>query len=123
MLVDNDTLEKYFQVQTCAVHCEDELPLSNLEKYKAEFGEDIPVTAHILSDLKKLVIFLLQRRSLLPKKQARVACFHLSTAKEMSLFTNKIPWKKENYCEVCIHHLWFTNEDYATKNLINGTQP
>jgi dihydroorotase len=61
-----------------AVHCEDEATIkSNLEKYKAEFGEDIPVTAHILSDLKKLVIFLLQRRSLLPKKQARVCMFFI----------------------------------------------
>jgi dihydroorotase len=45
--------------------------------------------------------------------------FHLSTAKEMDLFTNKIPLEDKKITEVCIHHLWFTNDDYATKgNLI-----
>ena len=46
--------------------------------------------------------------------------FHLSTAKELDLFTNKIPLEeKQITAEVCIHHLWFSDEDYATKgNLI-----
>jgi hypothetical protein len=26
--------------------------------------------------------------------------------------------QKKITAEVCIHHLWFTNDDYATKNLI-----
>jgi dihydroorotase len=37
----------------------------------------------------------------------------------MDLFTNKIPLEQKKItAEVCIHHLWFTNDDYATKNLI-----
>src|SRR5690606_8670507 len=42
------------------------------------------------------------------------------TAIETELFTNKIPLEdKKITAEVCVHHLWFTNEDYATKgNLI-----
>jgi dihydroorotase len=45
--------------------------------------------------------------------------FHLSTAKEMDLFTNKIPLEQKKItAEVCIHHLWFTNDDYAQGNLI-----
>jgi dihydroorotase len=36
----------------------------------------------------------------------------------MDLFTNKIPLeKKQITAEVCIHHLWFTNDDYATKGI------
>jgi dihydroorotase len=46
--------------------------------------------------------------------------FHISTAKELDLFTNDIPLEdKKITAEVCIHHLWFSDEDYATKgNLI-----
>jgi dihydroorotase len=33
----------------------------------------------------------------------------------MDLFTNKIPLEQKKITEVCIHHLWFTNDDYATR--------
>jgi dihydroorotase len=51
---------------------------------------------------------------------ARLHVFHISTAKELDLFTNKIPLEqKQITAEVCIHHLWFSDEDYLTKgNLI-----
>jgi dihydroorotase len=60
----------------------------------------------------------------LAKKQVLDCIFHLLPQKEMELFTNKIPLEdKKITAEVCIHHLWLTNDDYATKgNLINGTQ-
>ena len=47
--------------------------------------------------------------------------FQLSTGKETKLFLNKIPLKdKKITAEVCIHHLWFSDEDYKTKGtLIN----
>ena len=46
--------------------------------------------------------------------------FHVSTAKETELFTNKIPLEdKKITAEVCVHHLWFTDKDYDTRgNLI-----
>ena len=41
---------------------------------------------------------------------------HISTAKELALFTNKIPLKEKKItAEACIHHLWFSDEDYKTK--------
>jgi dihydroorotase len=41
---------------------------------------------------------------------------HISTAKELSLFTNKIPLKEKLITsEACIHHLWFSDDDYKTK--------
>jgi dihydroorotase len=43
--------------------------------------------------------------------------FSFIFAKEMDLFTNKIPLEKKITAEVCIHHLWFTNDDYATKGI------
>jgi dihydroorotase len=125
MLVDNEAvLEKIFSCTSMliAVHCEDETTIkNNLEKYKEEFGEDIPVTAHHLIRSEEACYISSSKAVALAKKTgARLHVFHLSTAKEMELFTNKIPLEdKKITAEVCIHHLWFTNDDYATKgNLI-----
>ena len=121
MLVDNEeTLEKIFSStkMLIAVHCEDETTIkNNLEKYKAEFGDDIPVTAHHLIRSEEACYISSSKAIALAKKTgARLHVFHLSTAKEMELFTNKIPLEdKMITAEVCVHHLWFSNEDYATK--------
>jgi dihydroorotase len=121
MLVDNEaTLEKIFSStkMLIAVHCEDEGTIkTNLEKYKAEYGDDIPVTAHhLIRSEEACYISSSKAISLAKKTGARLHVFHLSTAKEMELFSNKIPLdEKQITAEVCIHHLWFTNEDYATK--------
>ena len=121
MLVDNEaTLEKIFSStkMLIAVHCEDEATIkANLEKYKAEFGEDIPVTMHHLIRSEDACYISSSKAIALAKKTgARLHVFHLSTAKEMELFSNKIPLaEKQITAEVCIHHLWFSNEDYATK--------
>lgn len=125
MLVDNEAvLEKIFSStpMLIAVHCEDEQTIKdNLEKYKAEYGEDVPVTVHHLIRSEEACYISSSKAVALAKKTgARLHIFHLSTAKEMELFTNKIPLEEKKItAEVCIHHLWFTNEDYATKgNLI-----
>ncbi|MBW4359421.1 dihydroorotase [Flavobacterium taihuense] len=125
MLVDNEAvLEKIFSCTSMliAVHCEDETTVkNNLEKYKEEYGEDVPVTAHHLIRSEEACYISSSKAVALAKKTgARLHVFHLSTAKEMELFTNKIPIEdKKITAEVCVHHLWFTNEDYATKgNLI-----
>jgi dihydroorotase len=58
-----------------------------------------------------LLFVFFQSNSIGKKTGARLHVFHLSTAKEMELFTNKIPLEeKQITAEVCIHHLWFTNE-------------
>lgn len=125
MLVDNqEALEKIFSStkMLIAVHCEDEGTIrANLERYKAEFGEDIPVEYHHLIRSEEACYLSSSKAiELAQKTGARLHVFHLSTAKEMSLFTNKIPLEeKQITAEVCIHHLWFTDADYKTKgNLI-----
>lgn len=125
MLVDNEAvLEKIFSStpMLIAVHCEDETTIkNNLEKYKAEYGENVPVTAHHLIRSEEACYISSSKAIALAKKTgARLHIFHLSTAKEMSLLTNKTPLEdKKITAEVCIHHLWFTDDDYATKgNLI-----
>jgi dihydroorotase len=121
MLVDNEAvLEKIFSCTSMliAVHCEDETTIkNNLEKFKEEYGEDIPVTAHHLIRSEEACYISSSKAVALAKKTgARLHVFHLSTAKEMELFTNKIPLEdKKITAEVCVHHLWFTNDDYETK--------
>lgn len=125
MLVDNEeVLEKIFSStpMLIAVHCEDETTIkNNLEKYKAEYGQDIPTKFHYLIRSEEACYISSSKAVALAKKTgARLHVFHLSTAKEMDLFTNKIPLEQKKItAEVCIHHLWFTNEDYDKKgNLI-----
>ncbi|WP_374551428.1 dihydroorotase [Flavobacterium sp.] len=121
MLVDNpETLEKIFSStkMLIAVHCEDENTIkTNLEKYKSQYGDDIPVKFHHLIRSEEACYLSSSNAIELAKKTgARLHVFHLSTAKEMELFTNKIPLEeKQITAEVCIHHLWFTDEDYQTK--------
>ncbi|QRM88364.1 dihydroorotase [Lacinutrix sp. WUR7] len=121
MLVDNpEVLEKIFSSTKLliAVHCEDEATIkNNLAKYMEEFGEDIPIKHHpdIRSE-EACYISSSKAIELAKKTGARLHVFHLSTAKETSLFTNKIPLKdKKITAEVCVHHLWFTDEDYDAK--------
>ena len=125
MLVDNpEALEKIFSStkMLIAVHCEDETTIKkNLERYKLQFGEDIPVECHhLIRSTEACYISSSNAITLAKKTGARLHIFHLSTAKEMELFTNKIPLEeKQITAEVCVHHLWFSDEDYKTKgNLI-----
>ncbi|MBF4517391.1 dihydroorotase [Flavobacterium sp. ANB] len=121
MLVDNEaTLERIFSStpMLIAVHCEDETTIqNNLAIFKEQYGEDIPVTAHhLIRSAEACYISSSKAVALAKKTGARLHIFHLSTAKEMELFTNKIPLEdKKITAEVCVHHLWFTDEDYKTK--------
>jgi len=121
MLVDNpETLENIFSntKMLIAVHCEDEATIkANTQKYLDQYGEDIPVKFHHLIRSEEACYKSSSKAVELAKKTgARLHVFHLSTAKEMELFSNDIPLKdKKITAEVCVHHLTFTNEDYDTK--------
>jgi dihydroorotase len=129
MLVDNpEALEKIFSStkMLIAVHCEDEATIkNNLEQYKAEFGDNIPMNKHHLIRSEDACYLSSSKAIELAKKTgARLHVFHLSTAKETDLFTNKIPLEeKQITAEVCIHHLWFTDADYDTKGSLIKWNP
>ena len=125
MLVNSEeSLEKIFSSTKLliAVHSEDETTVkANLEKFKTEYGDDIPVQCHpLIRSVEACYKSTVKVIALAKKTGARLHVFHLSTAKEMDLFTNKIPLEeKQITAEVCIHHLWFSDKDYDTKgNLI-----
>lgn len=129
MLVDNpETLENIFSrtKMLIAVHCEDEATIrKNTEKYKSEYGDDIPVKFHHLIRSEEACYKSSSKAiELAEKTGARLHVFHLSTAKETALFRNDIPLKdKKITAEVCVHHLTFTNEDYETKGSLIKWNP
>lgn len=121
MLVDDEAvLEKIFSStkMVISVHCEDEETVKdNLAKYLEEYGEDIPIEMHPKIRSEEACYLSSSKAIELAKKTgARLHVFHLSTAKETKLFSNKKPLKdKKITAEVCVHHLWFNEEDYKTK--------
>lgn len=121
MLVDNmATLEGFFsKIPTLiATHCEfDPLVKENQKRIIEEYGEDLPAYFHpIIRNEEACYKSSSMAVELAKKHKTRLHVLHISTAKELSLFTNKIPLKdKLITAEACIHHLWFSDEDYKTK--------
>jgi dihydroorotase len=99
-----------------AVHCEDEsLIRANLLYYKQKFGENIPVAMHpnIRSGeaCYKSSSFAV---ALAREHGTRLHVLHISTEKELELFDSVASVEKKNItAEVCIHHLWFDQQDYS----------
>ena len=118
MLVDNHkVLQQIFaEVDTLiATHCEKEdIIKANIEHYKKEFGEDIPIDYHskIRSD-EACYVSSAEAIELADKYGAKLHVLHLSTAREMALLSDLPIKDKKITGEVCVHHLWFTDDDYA----------
>ena len=121
MLVDNEAvLEKIFSStkMIISVHCEDEATIrKNTATFIEKYGEDIPIKCHPMIRSEEACYLSSSKAIELAKKTgARLHIFHLSTAKETALFRNDIPLEeKQITAEVCIHHLWFSDEDYEKK--------
>lgn len=121
MLVDDEaTLRKIFSSTdlVISVHCEDEPTVkANLAAHIAQYGEDIPIAKHpIIRSHEACYISSSKAIALAKETGARLHVFHLSTAIETELFDNTIPLKdKKITAEVCVHHLWFSADDYAAK--------
>lgn len=129
MLVDDpDTLEEIFskvKMPIC-VHCEDEKTIrENTEEYRIQYGDDIPVKFHhLIRSAEACYLSSSKAVELAKKTGARLHIYHLSTARETELFRNDIPLKEKKItAEVCVHHLWFTNEDYDTKGSLIKWNP
>lgn len=121
MLIDNkNSIEEIFSIVNIPIsaHCEDEKTIKlNSKKLRAIYGEDIPIEFH--PKIRSVEACFKSSKfaiDLAKKTGARLNVFHISTAKEIELFENKVPVEnKKITSEVCAHHLWFTQNDY--KNL------
>jgi dihydroorotase len=121
MLVDNEkTLEGFFEKSNAliATHCEfDPMIKVTQARIIAEYGEDIPAYFHpIIRNEEACYRSSSFAVELAKKYNTRLHVLHISSAKELSLFSNKIPLKQKRITsEACIHHLWFNDEDYKVK--------
>jgi len=129
MLVDDPkVLEQIFSNVDLpiSVHCEDESTIKrNLEMYKERYGDNIPIQYHpVIRSEEACYLSSSSAIALAKKTGARLHVFHLSTGKETELFRNDIPLKdKKITAEVCIHHLWFSDEDYDEKGTLIKWNP
>lgn len=120
MLVDNEqTLAGIFRESPMliATHCEDEATIrANAEKYKQQYGDAIPARFHpIIRNEEACLKSSTLAVSLAKAYNTRLHILHISTADEVSLFTNQVPLaEKRITSEVCVHHLWFDADEYET---------
>lgn len=121
MLVDNqESLKRIFSEckLLIATHSEnDDIIKYNLDRYKEEFGEDIPTSYHpkirtdeACYDASKRVVDLARQFG------SKLHVLHISTAREVALFDSSLPLEEKRItAEACVHHLWFSEEDYKEK--------
>ncbi len=121
MLVDEEsTLEAIFRESPTliATHCEDEpLIRRNMKEFLDKYGEDVPMSAHPFIRSEEACYRSSSRAVELAEKfGARLHVLHISTARETNLFRNDIPLEEKKItAEACVHHLWFSDEDYREK--------
>ena len=121
MLVDNPVaLRQIFAKSNLlvAVHCEDESTIrENSAQFKEKYGEDIPVRYH--PEIRSREACLKSSGlavDLAKKYNTRLHILHISTEDELALFDNqKSLEQKRITSEVCLHHLWFSDQDYKTR--------
>ena len=129
MLVDKlEVIEAIFSStpHVIAAHCEDEQTIrENTERAIAQYGSNIPFSEHpLIRSEEACYLSSSQAVSLAQKTGARLHVFHLSTAKELDLFRSDLPLsKKKITAEACIHHLWFTDADYQSKQSLIKWNP
>ena len=129
MLVDNKkVLEEIFSKSKMpiAVHCEDEDTIKhNLSIAIKKYGKKIPIDEHpkirsveACYKSSKLAVELAK------KHNTRLHVFHVSTEKEIELFENNSELSsKKITAEVCIHHLYFDEDDYQSKGSLIKWNP
>ncbi|GAB4489419.1 MAG: dihydroorotase [Saprospiraceae bacterium] len=119
MLVDDlHTLERLFanSPTLIATHCEDEATIRhNLAHFKNIYGDDLTADFHpLIRDEKACLISSSMASELAKKHGTRLHILHISTKDELALFDNSTPLKnKKITSEVCVHHLWFSADDYG----------
>lgn len=99
-----------------AIHSEKEqLVEANESFYREKYGEDVPVEFHPLIRSEKACYEATKNAIAIANKyNARLHILHLTTEAETHLFRNDIPLEEKNITtEVSVHHLWFSDKDYA----------
>ena len=106
-------------------HCEDDPMIKAKEQeFLAKYGEKIPVEMH--SEIRSREACLKSSKKaidLAERYDANLHILHLTTKEEVELFSNKPLNEKMITAEVCIPHLYFSRDDYATKGTLIKCNP
>jgi dihydroorotase len=119
MLVDEPAaLEKIFANVDLliATHCEDDRMIqANLERYRSEAESSLTPAMHpLIRSAEACYASSSAAVALARRHGTRLHVLHISTAKELELFEKNLPLSQRKVtAEACIHHLWFTDADYA----------
>ena len=118
LLVDNAlVLDKIFAGSELliATHCEEEAMIkANFERIKAQKGILEPSDHPLIRNEEECFESSFKAIQFAKKHNSRLHILHISTEKELQLFTNMLPLEdKRITAEVCVHHLHFTSDDYA----------
>jgi dihydroorotase len=100
-----------------ALHCEDDTIIkNNTAKYREIYQDNIPFKFHSLIRSEEACIEATKRVLEIAKKHNnRIHLYHISTAVEAELFENTIPIQQKRItAEACVHHLWFSDNDYES---------
>ena len=121
MLVDESkVLEGIFKEAPTlvATHCEDEATVrANSAAAKERHGEHVPIDQHpLIRSAEACYRSSSKAVELATKLNTQLHILHISTARELDLFdgTKELEDKRIT-AEACIHHLWFSDADYADK--------
>lgn len=112
-----DFLEKLFSRTNSlvALHSEDDTIIkNNTNTYRQLYGENIPFEIHPKIRSEEACLLATKRVLEIAKKHNnRLHLFHVSTAAEANLFEGNVPIREKRItAEACIHHLWFSDNDY-----------
>lgn len=118
LLVDEEqALENIFQQCPALVttHCEDESTIkANLDKFLSRYGNMITPQMHAqIRSAEGCYLSSFKAVNLAKKFNARLHVLHISTGKEVHLFEIKDRKEKRITAEACVHHLYFSDQDYA----------
>ncbi|RYE02096.1 MAG: dihydroorotase [Sphingobacteriales bacterium] len=118
LLVDNYlSIDRIFSDSELliATHCEEEpIIKANYERLKAEKGELSPADHPLVRDEDACFESSFKAIQLAKKHGTRLHILHITTERELQLFTNMLPLAdKRITSEVCVHHLHYTSDDYA----------
>lgn len=124
LIVDNHVLEDLLQFHTIPLvaHCEDEAMIrANTEQMKKEYGEEIPIEKHpFIRSEEACYVSTEKIISLAKKYRSQIHILHVSTAKELELFTPEYP---EITTEVCVAYLFLDDSQYQTKGTLMKCNP
>lgn len=128
MLMDDPgTLDALFRKahMILAIHAEDEGTIrANMQRAVERWGEDIPIEQHPLIRSAEACWKSSSNAVALAKEHGtRLHVLHISTARELDLFTPGPLEGKRITAEACVHHLWFTDADYARKGSLIKWNP